>query len=93
MIMPDPVQDCGTEWAEVEVFAQVRVWLLELEDCSADSRGLGTASVVLFVLPPVVPPPPHQDHHPTHLDPLNFARFSLFQDLTVPDPTLRCVVK
>ena len=48
------------------------------------------ASVVLFVLSPVVATPAPPRPHPTHLDHLSFARFSLFQDVTVLDPTPCC---
>lgn len=51
------------------------------------------ASVVLFVLSPVVATSAPPGPHPTHLDHLSFARFSLFQDVTVLDPTPCCVVK
>lgn len=42
----------------VEVFAQVRVWLLELEDCSADSRGLGCLCGAIRVTTSSGPPCP-----------------------------------
>lgn len=91
MIIPDPVQGCGTEWQSKCLLKwECGCWSWRTALLTAE---VWAAFVVLFVLSPVVatsaPPRPH----PTHLDHLSFARFSLFQDVTVLDPTPCCVVK